>query len=139
MPPRRPVYFRSADDPPMSPEHVERVRAQRQVLSCNDQDNAVRWQEGERLNHLFEHCCERFGSNAAVDAGHAVLTYRELDERANQVARHLLDQGIKSGDRVGLLFDKTVETYVALLAVMKVNAAYVPLDPRFPWNAFVSS
>jgi len=132
MQPRRPVYFRGTDDLPVSPGHVERVRAQKQVLSCNDQDNAVRWQEGERLNHLFEHCCERFGRNAAVDAGHAVLTYRELDQRANQVARHLLDQGIRSGDRVGLLFDKTVETYVALLAVMKVNAAYVPLDPGFP-------
>ena len=132
MPPRRPVYFRSADDPPVSPEHLERARAQGQVLSCIDQDNTVRWQVGERLNHLFEHSCERFGRNAAVDAGHAVLSYRELDERANRVARHLLDRGIRSGDRVGLLFDKTVETYVALLAVMKVNAAYVPLDPGFP-------
>ncbi len=132
MPPRRPVYFRSPDDLPVPPEYLERVRAQRQVLTCGDKDNAVRWQEGERLNHLFEHACARFGSSAAIDAGHAVLTYRELDERANRVARHLLERGIKSGDRVGLLFDKSVETYVALLAVMKVNAAYVPLDPGFP-------
>ena len=130
--PRRPVYFRTADDPPTSPEPVEPALAQRQVLSCNDKDNAVRWKEGERLNHLFEHCRQRFATNAAVDAGHVVLTYRELDERANQVARHLIERGIKSGDRVGLLFDKTVETYVALLAVMKANAAYVPLDPGFP-------
>ncbi|MBI2716820.1 MAG: amino acid adenylation domain-containing protein [Rhizobiales bacterium] len=132
MQPRRPVYFRSSDDLPMSPEYVERARAQRQVLSCDDKDNAVRWKEGERLNHLFENSCERFGRNAAVDAEDTVLTYRELDERANRVARHLIDRGIRAGDRVGLLFDKTVETYVALLAVMKVNAAYVPLDPGFP-------
>ncbi|MBI3703755.1 MAG: amino acid adenylation domain-containing protein [Rhizobiales bacterium] len=132
MPPRRPVYFRSADELPASFEPVEPTSDRQHVLTCNGKNNAVRWQEGERLNHLFEQSCQHFGRSAAVDAGHAVLTYRQLDERANQVARHLLDRGIRSGDRVGLLFDKSVETYVALLAVMKVNAAYVPLDPGFP-------
>ncbi len=48
------------------------------------------------------------------------------------MARYLIEQGIKSGDRVGLMFDKSVETYVALLAVLKINAAYVPLDAGFP-------
>ena len=61
-----------------------------------------------------------------------VLSYRDLNRRANQFARHLIAQGIKSGDRVGLLFDKSPETYVAMLAVMKANAAYVPLDAAFP-------
>ena len=60
------------------------------------------------------------------------LSFRELDNLANQVARYLLDQGIGSGDRVGLLFDRTIDSYVALLAVLKVNAAYVPLDAGFP-------
>ena len=62
----------------------------------------------------------------------AIFTYQDLDRRANQVARHLIDRGIQSGDRVGLLFDKSFETYVAMLAVMKINAAYVPLDAAFP-------
>ena len=60
------------------------------------------------------------------------LTFRELDERANQAARYLLDQGLKAGDRIGLLFDKSVHSYVALLAVLKIGAAYVPLDAGFP-------
>src|SRR3977135_329150 len=100
------------------------------VLSCAD--NAFRWKKGERLDHLFEQRCERFGNLTAVvtESGH--LTYQELDLRANQVARFLVDQGVRSGDRVGLLFDKSIETYVALLAVLKVNAAYVPFDPAFP-------
>ena len=58
--------------------------------------------------------------------------FGDLDNRANQVARYLIEQGITSGDRVGLLFDRTVDSYVALLAVLKVNAAYVPLDAGFP-------
>ena len=99
--------------------------------------SGIRWREGERLDHLFEARCEDLATSA--DHRHpAVLTaerswsYRELDDRANQAARHLIAKGIRAGDRVGLLFDKSVETYVALLAVLKINAAYVPLDGGFP-------
>jgi len=102
------------------------------VVTREHTNNAVRWKQGERLNHLLEEACARFSANDAVVTDGTVLTYRDLDRRANQVARHLIDQGIKPGDRVALLFDKSAETYVAMLAVMKVNAAYVPLDASFP-------
>ncbi|MFL9823415.1 Pls/PosA family non-ribosomal peptide synthetase [Rhodoplanes sp. SY1] len=102
------------------------------VLFCGSPDPSPRWRAGERLNHLFEDAADRFGRNTAVVTSDATLTYAELDRRANQVARHLVARGVKAGDRVGLLFDKTVETYVALVAVMKANATYVPLDPGLP-------
>ena len=91
-----------------------------------------RWAPGERLNHLLEEACIRFATNDAVIGSGIVLSYRDLNRRANQLARHLLARGIKSGDRVALMFDRSPETYVAMLAVMKVNAAYVPLDAAFP-------
>ncbi|MGH3990248.1 MAG: AMP-binding protein, partial [Pseudonocardiaceae bacterium] len=68
----------------------------------------------------------------AVDAADVVLTYDQLDARANQLARHLLARGARSGDRIGLLFDHPVDSYVGMLAVLKINAAYVPLDVGFP-------
>ncbi|MCK5090702.1 MAG: amino acid adenylation domain-containing protein, partial [Hyphomicrobiaceae bacterium] len=107
------------------------------MLVCNTADNAIRWKDGERLDHLFERRCDQLEAEGeqdhlAIDTGEVTLTFRDLDDRANQAARYLLDQGIGSGDRVALLFDKSVETYVALLAVMKVNAAYIPLDASFP-------
>ena len=94
--------------------------------------NAVCWAPGERLNHLLEEACIRFATNDAVIGSGIVLSYRDLNRRANQLARHLLARGIKSGDRVAMMFDRSPETYVAMLAVMKVNAAYVPLDAAFP-------
>src|SRR5215212_2036242 len=94
--------------------------------------NAVRWAPGERLNHLLEEVCIRFATNDAVIGSGIVLSYRDLNRCANQLARHLLARGIKSGDRVAMMFDRSPETYVAMLAVMKVNAAYVPLDAAFP-------
>jgi non-ribosomal peptide synthetase-like protein len=107
------------------------------VLVCTSIDNAIRWQEGERLDHLFEQRCDRSHASAdgkceAVVTDDKVYSFRELDQRANQVARFLIEQGVQAGDRVGLIFDKGVHTYIALLAVMKANAAYVPLDAGFP-------
>lgn len=102
------------------------------VVACEAHDNAVRWRAGERLHHLFEQSCDRSPAGVAVVTGDGALTYETLDRRANQLARYLIERGIKAGDRVGLLFDKTVETYVALLGVLKANAAYVPFDPGFP-------
>lgn len=103
-----------------------------QVVIREHTNNAVRWKQGERLNHVLEEACVRFADNEAIVTDAERLTYRELDRRANQMARYLIEQGVKSGDRVGLLFDKSPETYVTMLAVMKVNAAYVPLDAAFP-------
>ncbi len=107
------------------------------MLVCRTADNAIRWKNGERLDHLFEQRCDALASagdaeHAAVITDNGTVSFRWLDERANRAARHLLAQGLTSGDRIGLLFDKTVEAYVALLAVMKVNAAFVPLDLSFP-------
>ena len=58
----------------------------------------------------------------AVIAEDVSLTFRELDNRANHAARYLSAQGLKAGDRVALLFDKTIHRYVALLAVLKVGS-----------------
>src|SRR4051812_46256707 len=107
------------------------------LLTCKNADNSIRWKEGERLDHLFERRCDLFASRG--DAGHVAVvtdagtvTFRQLDGRANRAARYLIARGLRAGDRVGVLFDKSVETYVALLAVLKINAAYVPLDGGFP-------
>jgi non-ribosomal peptide synthetase component F len=108
-----------------------------QVLVGAGYEHAVRWREGERLDHLFEDQCDWMrqhgrSDHLAVDVGDVVLTYDQLDARANQLARLLLTQGARPGDRIALLFDQAVHAYVAMLAVLKIHAAYVPLDVGFP-------
>jgi len=107
------------------------------VLTCDGHEQRVRWHVGDRLEQLYERLCDRLradgsGDRLAVDAGGTKLTFAGLDERANRLARHLRAHGVLPGDRIGLLFDEPVHPYVAMLAVLKVNAAYVPLDAGFP-------
>ncbi|HEX2289690.1 MAG TPA: Pls/PosA family non-ribosomal peptide synthetase, partial [Pseudonocardiaceae bacterium] len=104
------------------------------VLVCEQSEHTIRWRPGERLHHLFEELCDRtrHSGRLAVDADDSALTHDQLDARANQLARHLLAQGARSGDRIGLLFDHAVHSYIGMLAVLKINAAYVPLDVGFP-------
>jgi amino acid adenylation domain-containing protein len=97
----------------------------------------LRTRPGERLHEVFEERVDWMRSFAepthlAVDARAVTFTYPELDERANRLARYLLAQGARAGDRIGLLFDRAVYSYVAMLAVSKIHAAYVPLDVGFP-------
>lgn len=68
----------------------------------------------------------------AVRFGSDSLTYRELDERANQLARHLATLGAGPGRPVGLCVERSAQTVVGLLGIMKSGAAYVPLDPAYP-------
>ncbi len=108
-----------------------------EVLTCPGYPLDIRWQPGERLDHLFE---KRFslmretgaGNRVAVTAEDGELSYDGLERQANRLARHLIASGVRPGDRIGLLFSRSVWAYTAMLAVMKANAAYVPLDPGFP-------
>ncbi|MFJ6417942.1 Pls/PosA family non-ribosomal peptide synthetase [Paeniglutamicibacter sp. NPDC091659] len=67
-----------------------------------------------------------------MDAGTLTLTYDQLDGRANQLARYLLARGCRPGDKIALLFDESVRSFVGMLAVLKIHAAYVPLDAGYP-------
>jgi amino acid adenylation domain-containing protein len=60
------------------------------------------------------------------------LTYSELNEKANQLAHFLLKSGVSHGDRVAVSLNRSLEAIVGLIAILKVGAAYVPVDPSYP-------
>jgi glycopeptidolipid biosynthesis protein len=60
------------------------------------------------------------------------MTYREVEEAANRLAHLLAGQGVGPGDVVALLFDRSGQAIMAILAVLKTGAAYLPIDPAHP-------
>src|SRR5919202_4286425 len=60
------------------------------------------------------------------------LTYAELDAQSNRLARLLAAQGVRRGDRVGLYLQKSLPSIVGIYAILKLGAAYVPIDPGAP-------
>ncbi|MER5351645.1 amino acid adenylation domain-containing protein [Kitasatospora sp. NPDC002551] len=92
----------------------------------------ARLDPGHCLHHLFERAADAHGERPAVDDGRETLDYAELDRRANRLAHTLRARGVRPGDRVGLLLERTVAVPVAILAVLKTGAAYVPVDLAAP-------
>ncbi|WP_406815529.1 non-ribosomal peptide synthase/polyketide synthase [Mycobacterium sp. M23085] len=81
---------------------------------------------------LFAAQVARAPQAVAVTCDGRSLTYRELEEAANRLAHLLADQGVGPGHCVALLFSRSVEAIVAILAVLKTGAAYLPVDPAAP-------
>ncbi|WP_349345279.1 amino acid adenylation domain-containing protein [Streptomyces rapamycinicus] len=86
------------------------------------------------LPRLFEERVRRDRDAAAVVCEGREVSYGEVNERANRLARALVGLGVGPESRVGLVVPRSVKMVVALLAVMKAGGAYVPIDPRYPVN-----
>ncbi|WP_372443350.1 amino acid adenylation domain-containing protein [Saccharothrix algeriensis] len=81
---------------------------------------------------LFAAQAARTPGNTAVSLADDRLTYRELDERANRLAHHLIGLGAGPERLVALCFPRSVDLVVAVLGVLKSGAAYLPIDPSYP-------
>ena len=87
----------------------------------------------ERCVHeLFEAQVEKTPDAVAVVYQDATLSYGELNRRANQLAHHLRELGVRPDERVAVCLDRSLEMIVGLLAVLKAGGAYLPLDPAYP-------
>ena len=84
------------------------------------------------LHELFEEQVERTPDAVAVAFQDRQLTYRQLNERANQLARHLQGLGVGPDTLVGICMERSPEMVVGLLGILKAGGAYVPLDPSYP-------
>lgn len=80
----------------------------------------------------FEKQVEKEPLVPAIKNEEGSLTYEELNKKANQWARSLLEKGIQKGDCIGLGYERTEESIIALLAILKIGAAYVPVDIDYP-------
>jgi amino acid adenylation domain-containing protein len=95
-------------------------------------DTNVAFPDEKRLHRLFEAQVRRSPDAEAVVDGADRVSYQDLNARANRLAHHLRRAGIGPGTTVGVCLERRANLVVALFAVLKSGAAYVPLDPAYP-------
>ena len=84
------------------------------------------------IHHLIEAQVARTPESVALAFEDRLLTYRELDSRANKLAQYLRLKGLQPDGLVGIYLERSLDMVVAVLATLKAGGAYLPLDPQFP-------
>jgi amino acid adenylation domain-containing protein len=84
------------------------------------------------IHQLFDAQCERTPEDMALRDANRCLTFRELRERSNQLGHYLHRLGARRGTRVAVCVERSINTVVGLLGILKTGAAYIPLDPSHP-------
>ncbi|WP_141096737.1 non-ribosomal peptide synthetase, partial [Photorhabdus luminescens] len=106
--------------------------AERRLLLETWNATEAAYPEALCIHQLFEQQVEKTPEATALIAGDKILSYTELNARANRLVRQLIEQGVGPGDHVALLLERSIELVVAQLAILKAGAVYVPVDPSVP-------
>ncbi len=93
---------------------------------------SVSYSGGQTIVDLFESQVERTPDHVAVIFGDEQLSYREINERANQLAHYLRANSVRVESTVGICLNRSVEMIVGILGILKAGGAYVPIDPDYP-------
>lgn len=84
------------------------------------------------IHQLFEDQVEKTPDNPAIIFEKEKLTYRELNCRANQLARLLIEKGVQTDHIVGIFMERSIDMVISILAILKAGGGYVPIDIEYP-------
>jgi amino acid adenylation domain-containing protein len=97
-------------------------------------DTKVAYPKEKPLHQIISETAAQYPNSIALKFNNEELTYKQLNQKANQMAAVLIENGVKPNDKVAISLDRSAELVVALLAIIKAGATYIPLDPVFPIN-----
>ncbi|WP_406331851.1 amino acid adenylation domain-containing protein [Streptomyces sp. NBC_00203] len=118
--------------PELPVAELELLSSDERALLLESRAGSVTGSADAGLAQLFAAQVARTPDAVAVVHATQELTYRELDERANRLAHHLIAEGVEPDSRVALFQERSLDAVIATLAVVKAGAVYVPLDTRYP-------
>ncbi len=85
-----------------------------------------------RLEELFQRSVNNYGESIALKSDNSILTYNELNILSNKLANYLLQNGILPNQLIGIHLERDINIIVSIIAIFKIGAAYLPLDPIYP-------
>ncbi|HDR6389537.1 non-ribosomal peptide synthetase [Bacillus cereus] len=107
----------------MIPEEEQKIISSLEPMS---------FEKGESIHRRFEQQVRQFPDAVALVSEGTQITYSELDKRANQLARYLKKNGVRTETKVAIKMDRSSHFIISILAVLKAGGTYVPLDPEQP-------
>ena len=124
-------YF--VQNPSQEVGKVEYLTLKEKDFLLNDFNNTVaEYSQNKKLNELFEEQVLRTPTSPALKLFGIVMTYEELNRKANQLARHLITNGLKNSEKVGLVCGRNFEMMIGMIGILKAGGVYVPIDPEYP-------
>ncbi|MDR4435229.1 non-ribosomal peptide synthetase [Bacillus tequilensis] len=127
------IMKQMADDQDIRVQDLEILTAdERSLLIDKFNDTAAEYPKEKTINQLFEEQAERTPEQVAIVFEDEKLTYRQLNERANRLARTLRANGLQADRLTAIISDHSIDLVVGILAVLKAGGAYVPIDPDYP-------
>ena len=114
-------------------ENIEIVTPEEKLQILKDFNNTkTDYPRNMSVIELFENQVKETPNKVAVVFEDSELTYDELNKKANQLANILISNKVKQGDGVGIFLDKSLEMIVSILAILKCDAIYLPIDIHYP-------
>ncbi|MFB0847085.1 amino acid adenylation domain-containing protein, partial [Paenibacillus oleatilyticus] len=127
------VLEQIAANPAIPVDKLELVSGQeKELLLHGFNDTAAEYPQERTIHELFEEQAARTPERTAVLFEDERLTYRELNERANRLARTLRAEGVGADVPVAIMVERSLEMIVGIYAILKAGGAYVPIDPEYP-------
>ncbi len=114
-------------------EDIDILSAEERLqLICEFNKTTSEYPKDKTVKQLFEERVEKSPNAIAVVFQNRTLTYKELNEKANQVALRLKENGLQSGEILGIMAEHSLEMIIAIIAVLKSGCPYLPIDPSYP-------
>ena len=117
---------------PRALHHYHHAMTPEEILLLADWNRTRSPLPEESVHHMFERHAAQHPDAVALVSDAMSLTFQDLNERANQLAWHLIEAGVGPDRPVGLLIDRTAEMVVGILAILKAGGAFLPMDPAYP-------
>ena len=123
----------SADNPEIKISEIDMLsRGEKRKILVDFNDTREEYPKDKAIFEYFEEQAEKTPENIAVAYEDKKLTYRELNEKSNQLARALRSKGVKADTIVGIMVERSLEMIIGIMGIVKAGGAYLPISPEYP-------
>ncbi len=105
---------------------------ERRKILFDFNDTKIEYPKDKTIQDLFEEQVEKTPNNIAVVFEDKQLTYRELNEKSNQLARVLRNKGVQAESIIGIMMERSLDIIIGIMGILKAGGAYLPIDTSYP-------